>query len=150
MTNAPTSQLFIIISQNIHTLLHFLEFVILLTALVLVDLPAYRSVYPIIDRYSPHAFTIFTTLLQIVTFCAFFCADFYAVLLRCYTGTSRRFHYTLLTFFFILHLLVVSHTVTNFLQRDGWLVLRFLSLYVTLLIVFFIGKLHVMWLRTLS
>jgi len=37
-----------------------------------------------------------------------------------YIVTSRRFNFTLLIFFFILHFLSsLSHTVTNFLQRRG-------------------------------
>jgi len=67
--------------------------------LVPVDLLAYHSVYPIIDRYLPHTFTLFTALLQIVTFCAFFWAGFtpcYRVVIH--IVAFRRFHFTLLDF----------------------------------------------------
>jgi len=61
---------------EIYPLLDFLEFAILFTALVLVDLLAYHSVYPIINRYLPHTFTLLSALLHIVNFCAFFCTGF--------------------------------------------------------------------------
>jgi len=72
---------------EIYPLLDFLEFIILLTALVLVGLLAYHPVYPIIDRYLPHAFTPFTALLKLVTPCGFFCAGFtlfYCVVMYCH------------------------------------------------------------------
>jgi len=81
-------QVFIIISYNmteIYALLDFLEFFISLPALVLVDLLAHHLLYPIIDRSLPHTFKLFTTLLHIVTFSAFFLCRFHAILLRCYT-----------------------------------------------------------------
>jgi len=74
---------------EIHCLLDFLLFVILLPGLVLVELLAHHSVYPIIDRYLPHIFTLFNSLLHIVTFCAFFCAGF--TLFYCIVA-SRRLH----------------------------------------------------------
>jgi len=81
-----------------YPLLDFLEFVIFLPALVLVDLLAQRSVYPIIDHYLPHTFTLFTALRHIVTF-----VHFSVQVLRCfiallYIVTSRHFHFTLLIF----------------------------------------------------
>jgi len=80
---------------EIYPLLDFFELAISLPALVLVDLLAHHSVYPIIDRYLSHIFTLFyTILLHIVTFYAIS-----AQVLRCfiallYTITSRRFYFS--------------------------------------------------------
>jgi len=73
--------------SEIYHLLDFLEFAILLTALVLVELLAYHSVCPIIDRYLAHIFTSFNGLLQIVTFCELFRVGFtlfYCVVIYCH------------------------------------------------------------------
>jgi len=90
-------------------LLYFLSF-ILLPASVLVEFLAHHSVYPIIDRYLPHTFTLFTALLHIRTFCAFFCAGFalfYSVVIHC--------HLPAFSFYTSYLPRSPSHAVTNFL-----------------------------------
>jgi len=47
--------------SEFYPLLDFLEFVILLPALVPVDLPAHHSVYPIIDRKLSHYLLLYYT-----------------------------------------------------------------------------------------
>jgi len=43
--------------SEIYPSIDFLEFVILMPALVLVELLAHQTVHPIIDSYLPHTFT---------------------------------------------------------------------------------------------
>ena len=115
-------------SENYNPLFDFLQFVFLLPALVLVHLLAHHSVYPIISRHLPNTFTLFTTLLHIVTFCAFFCVGFtlfHCVVIHC--------HLPALLFYISQLQCSLPHSVTHFLQRDGQFCV-FWSLYVTLLI----------------
>jgi len=117
--------------SEIYPLLDFLEFDILLPPLVFVELLAHHSVYPIIDRYLPHTFTLFTALLHVLTFCGFLCTDFTLFYCVMYIVISRRF-VSLLNFHVHCRMLsLISYNV-----MVGWSVLGFLSLYVTLLIVF--------------
>jgi len=58
----------------------------------------------------------YSSVLQIVTFCAFFCPGFTlfcCVVIYCYLPA---FHFQLLVLFFLLHFLSsLAHTITNFL-----------------------------------
>jgi len=99
---------------------------------VLVELVTHHPVYPIIDRYLPHALTLFTVLLHIVTFVHFSVQLLHYFIALFYTVTSRCFHFTLLIFH--VHCRILS--LISYSVMFGWSVLRFLSLYVTLLIVF--------------
>jgi len=125
--------------SEIYPLLDFLEFVILLPALVPVDLLAHHSVYPIIDRNLSQTFTLFTALLHIVRFCAFLCR-FYAILLRSYALPPPGV--------FNLHFLTSTFTVAychSFPISSTVGFAFFLSLYVTLFMRFVGGELHAMW-----
>jgi len=79
--------------SEIYALLGFLY---LSSNLVPADLLAHLSVYPIIDRYLSHTFTIFTALLHIVTICAFFYAGFTLFIALLCIVTFRYFYFILL------------------------------------------------------
>jgi len=124
--------------SGICLLLDFLRFVILLPLLVLVDLLARHSVYPMIDRCVPHMFKLFTALIHIVTFCAFFCAGF--TLFYCFLIHCHILAFSLYTSYLPRSL---SHVVTNFLWRDC----RFYAFYLftsQCSLFYVVGKLHAM------
>jgi len=94
---------------EIYPLLDFLEVVILLVALMLVDLLAYQLplLCPIIDRYLPHTFPLLYLLLYFhSTILYILCAGFMLfsyVVIYCHLQafpfyTSNLFHFTLLFF----------------------------------------------------
>jgi len=113
MIKVQTSQLFIIISWNmdeLYTLLDILEFVFLLTGLVVVDMQAYQL--PLSWSYYWSLFTAYIHTISCFTsnskfLCIFLCR-FYAPLLRCYILSPPGI--------FILHFLSsLLHAITNFL-----------------------------------
>jgi len=126
---------------EIYPLLDFLEFVFLLTALVLADLLAYQLPFSLSyywSLFAAYIHTIYCFTSNSTILCIFLCR-FYIPLLRCYTQSPPGV--------FILHLLSSFSFYTSYLHCHilllisysvlvGWSVLRFLSLYVTLLIVF--------------
>jgi len=65
--------------------------------LMLVDLLAQHSVYPIIDGNLLHIFTLFTALLHKVTFCAFSVQVLGCFIALFHIVTSRRFILYILT-----------------------------------------------------
>jgi len=116
----------------------FLEFGILLTTLVPVDLLTHHSSLShywslfTADFHAIYCFTIHSYILCI------FLRRFYAILLRCFTFSSPGVFSSHFTRF-------LSHIATHFLHRDGrFCVFGFCTLHFSLLLV--IGKLHVMWL----
>jgi len=123
---------------EIHPLLDFLLFVILLPTLALVKLLVHHLVYPIIDRYLQYIFTLVKALLRKVTFVQFLCR-FKAILLHC-----RLPAFTLLIFHVGLRIL----SLISYSMMVGWSVLCFCLCW-SHFSFFVIGKLRVMWLKTL-
>jgi len=84
----------------------------------------YHSVCPIIDRYLPHAFTLFAALLHIVMFSAFFSAGFtlfYCVVLHCHllAFTLLIFHVHCRILSLILYSVMVGFALFVFVRHTS-------------------------------